>query len=48
MHIVTTVTKALELLMPLIAEMSSEADATDASPAMRSKLRIVGESLMHT
>ena len=48
MHIVTTVTKALELLMPLIVEMSSEADATDASPAMRNKLRIAGESLMHT
>ena len=47
-HIAKTVTEALELLMPLITEMSSEADATDASPAMRNKLRIVGESLMHT
>ena len=48
MHIAKTVTEALELLMPLITEMSSEADATDASPAMRNKLRIAGESLMHT
>ena len=48
MHIVTTVTEALELLMPLIAEMSSEADAIVASPAMRNKLRIAGESFMHT